>query len=71
MAAHLDRPLRAEEVVHHKNGVKTDNRLENLELWVAPSEAAHHPKGQRVVDLVAFVVTNYKPLVLAELEATG
>lgn len=39
MERHLGRPLRAGEVVHHKNGKRADNRLSNLHLF--PSNADH------------------------------
>lgn len=49
MEQHLGRYLVEGESVHHLNGDRSDNRLENLELW-----SRVQPSGQRVEDKIAF-----------------
>lgn len=49
MSAFLGRPMRDGESIHHKNGIRDDNRIDNLELWTQGQ-----PYGQRAEDVLAW-----------------
>ena len=51
MERFLGRKLLSHETVHHKNGNRLDNRLDNLELW-----SSSHPPGQRAIDKLAWAL---------------
>lgn len=53
MEAMLGRALVGDEVVHHRNGRRDDNRPDNLELMANQTHARHHartPEGRALID---------------------
>lgn len=54
MEESIGRRLDERERVHHRNGVRDDNRIENLELWTLDHK---DPPGVRVSDLTAHCST--------------
>jgi len=69
MENYLNRKLLPGENVHHKNGDRLDNRIENLELWITAQ-----PSGQRIEDKIQYaleMLERYVPEKLAKNIHTG
>jgi hypothetical protein len=69
MEAMLGRYLLPDESVHHRNGVRDDNRPANLELWTRPQ-----PTGIRVSDAIAWareILARYEGDVVTSNNAQG
>ena len=69
MEKYLNRPLFPDEQVHHRNGLRSDNRIENLELKVGP-----HGKGMDAKDAVDWakeILNRYEPEALTAYKVGG
>lgn len=61
MEQHLGRPLARNEIVHHKNHDKLDDRLENYELTTPKAHAQHHNQKHPITKKCAVCGGEFTP----------
>lgn len=66
MAKYLNRPLRSDEIIHHRNDDQSDNRLGNLRLVTRGTHNTHAP-ADRIANLVTEIETTARRAVHAQI----
>lgn len=58
MEQHLGRSLSRDEVVHHKNGDKSDNRIENLQVMSLSDHSKIHQQNKKLSEETKEKISN-------------